>query len=208
MKVNDDTYGTMSAEQDLLAVGYTALFGTFLAAKIGESTLSERFSARYLRDCQDLYEKWKPSILLEAFDSHTERDFLTKLGASSWYPAGDGGIMEALWHYFDDFGLGFEMDLRKLPIRQETVEVCEVFDLNPYRLQSKGCILMTAESGTKLLHNLENEGLNANIIGRTRKAIGREIYSGEVHSFLDRPKPDEIDKMKTYKNPIKQEVLK
>ena len=30
----------------------------------------------------------------------------------------------------------------------------------------------------------------------TRAAIGREIYSGEVHSFLDRPKPDEMDKMK------------
>jgi len=36
----------------------------------------------------------------------------------------------------------------------------------------------------------------AALIGRTRTAIGREIYSGEVHSFLDRPKPDEIDKMK------------
>ena len=104
--------------------------------------------------------------------------------------------MAALWHFFDGFGLGFEMDLRKLPIRQETVEVCEVFDLNPYRLQSQGCILLTASSGPKLLKNLEREGIPAALIGRTRTAIGREIYSGEVHSFLDRPKPDEIDKMK------------
>ena len=104
--------------------------------------------------------------------------------------------MAALWHFFDRFGLGFEMDLRKLPIRQETVEVCEVFDLNPYRLQSQGCILLTAPSGPKLLQNLEREGIPAALIGRTRTAIGREIYSGEVHSFLDRPKPDEIDKMK------------
>lgn len=44
--------------------------------------------------------------------------------------------------------------------------------------------------------NLEREGIPAALIGRTRTAIGREIYSGEVHSFLDRPKPDEIDKMK------------
>ena len=46
------------------------------------------------------------------------------------------------------------------------------------------------------LQNLEREGIPAALIGRTRTAIGREIYSGEVHSFLDRPKPDEIDKMK------------
>ena len=51
-------------------------------------------------------------------------------------------------------------------------------------------------NGPKLLKNLEREGIPAALIGRTRTAIGREIYSGEVHSFLDRPKPDEIDKMK------------
>ena len=68
--------------------------------------------------------------------------------------------------------------------------------VSPYRLQSQGCILLTASSGPKLLKNLEREGIPAALIGRTRTAIGREIYSGEVHSFLDRPKPDEMDKMK------------
>ena len=167
-----------------------------MTAKSGEAALLNRFSARYVRECQNLYEKWNPSPLLEAFAAHKERKVLTRLGASAWYPAGGGGVMAALWHFFDGFGLGFEMDLRKLPIRQETVEVCEVFDLNPYRLQSQGCILLTASSGPKLLKNLEREGIPAALIGRTRTAIGREIYSGEVHSFLDRPKPDEIDKMK------------
>ena len=199
MNIKDEifeAYGEMKAEQDLLAVGYTARLGTSMAAKSGEAALLNRFSARYVRECQNLYEKWNPSPLLEAFAAHKERKVLTRLGASAWYPAGGGGVMAALWHFFDGFGLGFEMDLRKLPIRQETVEVCEVFDLNPYRLQSQGCILLTASSGPKLLQNLEREGIPAALIGRTRTAIGREIYSGEVHSFLDRPKPDEIDKMK------------
>lgn len=191
-----EAYGEMKADQDLLAVGYTALLGTSMAAGDGEAALLDRFSARYVRECRNLYEKWKPSMLLEAFDARKERSILTRLGASAWYPAGEGGVMAALWHFFDGFGLGFEMDLRKLPIRQETVEVCEVFDLNPYRLQSQGCILLTAPSGPKLLQNLEKEGILAVLIGRTRSAIGREIYSGEVHSFLDRPKPDEIEKMK------------
>ena len=150
-----------------------------------------------MRECQNLYEKWNPSPLLEAFAAHKERKVLTRLGASCVVIRRAGAAsMAALLAFFDGFGLGFEMDLRKLPIRQETVEVCEVFDLNPYRLQSQGCILLTASSGPKLLQNLEREGIPAALIGRTRTAIGREIYSGEVHSFLDRPKPDEIDKMK------------
>lgn len=203
MKVKDEiyeAYGCMKAEQDLLAVGFTALLGSSKAAEIGESALLARFSARYVRECRNLYEKWKPSLLLNAFEAHEERTILNKLGADSWYAAGEGGVMAALWHFFDGFGLGFEIDLRKLPIRQETVEVCEVFDLNPYRLESQGCILMTAKSGTKLLNNLEKEGIHAAIIGHTRTAIGREIYSKDVHSFLDRPKPDEIHKMNLQKS--------
>lgn len=200
MNIKDEifeAYGEMKAEQDLLAVGYTALLGTSMAAKSGEAALLNRFSARYVRECQNLYEKWNPSPLLEAFAAHKGLESadpsrlhlrgIRRAGAASWQRCGI---------FLIGFGLGFEMDLRKLPIRQETVEVCEVFDLNPYRLQSQGCILLTASSGPKLLKNLEREGIPAALIGRTRTAIGREIYSGEVHSFLDRPKPDEIDKMK------------
>ena len=111
MNIKDEifeVYGEMKAEQDLLAVGYTALLGTSMAAKSGEAALLNRFSARYVRECQNLYEKWNPSPLLEAFAAHKERKVLICLGASAWYPAGGGGVMAALWHFFDGFGLGFE----------------------------------------------------------------------------------------------------
>ena len=107
MNIKDEifeAYGEMKAEQDLLAVGYTALLGTSMAAKSGEAALLNRFSARYVRECQNLYEKWNPSPLLEVFAAHKERKVLTRLGASAWYPAGGGGVMAALWHFFDGFG--------------------------------------------------------------------------------------------------------
>ena len=52
MNIKDEifeAYGEMKAEQDLLAVGYTALLGTSMAAKSGEAALLNRFSARYAR---------------------------------------------------------------------------------------------------------------------------------------------------------------
>ena len=51
MNIKDEifeAYGEMKAEQDLLAVGYTALLGTSMAAKSGEAALLNRFSARYV----------------------------------------------------------------------------------------------------------------------------------------------------------------
>ena len=103
--------------------------------------------------------------------------------------------MAALWDYFEAFDLGFEIELRRLPILQETVEVCEVFDVNPYRLQSEGCILMTAANGRVLAASLEKQGIPAVVIGRTTKSIGRRIRNGELQTFLDRPKPDELYKI-------------
>ena len=102
--------------------------------------------------------------------------------------------MAALWDYFDGFGLGFEIELRLLPIRQETVEVCEVFDVNPYRLQSEGCALLTAPNGGDLVRQLGKMGIQAVVIGKTKAGIKRQIFNGETETYLDRPKPDELYK--------------
>ena len=68
MNIKDEifeAYGEMKAEQDLLAVGYTALLGTSMAAKGGDAAFKNRLSAGYVRECQNPYERWTPSPLLE-----------------------------------------------------------------------------------------------------------------------------------------------
>ena len=68
----------------------------------------------------------------------------------------------------------FEMDLRKLPIRQETVEVCEVLGLNPYILMSSGSMLITTDDGFGLVRKLEQAGIHAAVVGKvteTRKPL-------------------------------------
>ena len=50
----------------------------------------------------------------------------------------EGGIYGALWELAEASGVGLEIDLKAIPIRQETVEVCEQFHLNPYQLISSG----------------------------------------------------------------------
>ena len=198
MNIKDEifeAYGEMKAEQDLLAVGYTALLGTSMAAKSGEAALLNRFSARYVRECQNLYEKWNPSPLLEAFAAHKERKVLTRLGASAWYPAGGGGVMAALWHFFDGFGLGFEMDLRKLPIRQETVEVCEVLGLNPYILMSSGSMMIAAQDGHGLVRELHQAGIFAAVVGKATAGKERILRNGEETRYLDKPQSDELYKI-------------
>ena len=63
-------------------------------------------------------------------------------------------------------GVGLEIDLKKIPVRQETIEVCEFFGINPYQLISSGCMLMAAEDGNLLVRELEKAGIPATIIGK------------------------------------------
>ncbi len=55
---------------------------------------------------------------------------------------GEGGFLSALWKMAEASEVGLEADFRKVPIRQETIEVCEIFALNPYKLQADGAVLI------------------------------------------------------------------
>ena len=48
-------------------------------------------------------------------------------GVSAMHDVTEGGIFGALWEMAEASGVGLEIDLKKIPIRQETVEVCEFF---------------------------------------------------------------------------------
>ena len=52
-----------------------------------------------------------------------------------------------LWEVAEGANVGLEADLKKIPIRQETVEICEVFHLNPYHIMSSGSVLAVTEDG-------------------------------------------------------------
>lgn len=79
-------------------------------------------------------------------------------------------------------------------LRQETVEACEVFDLNPYRLHS-AVLLMAADSGFEAVRELERRGFEGAVIGAVKPGPARRILNGEIETFLDRPKADELEKL-------------
>ncbi|MBP5733586.1 MAG: hydrogenase maturation factor, partial [Lachnospiraceae bacterium] len=80
------------------------------------------------------------------------------------------------------------VDLKKIPVRQETIEVCEVCGVNPYEMRSGGSLLVTAEDGEKVANALEAEGIPAVVIGKLTEGSDRIILNEEEVRYLDRPK--------------------
>ena len=168
---------------DIIVTKWVGIEGTSIIAKEKEEELKTRFSASFIENAQilDIYL----SVVSEAAVAVSS-------GVSAMHDVTEGGIFGALWEMAEASGVGLEIDLKKIPIRQETIEICEFYDINPYRLISSGSMLMAAEDGNKLVRELEKVGINAVVIGKATEGKDRVVYKEEERSFLERPKTDEL----------------
>lgn len=183
-KIERENTGLLQAGQDLVVAGYAGLAGTVKLAEAAKEELSRWFSDEYMEEIADA-----------APFCPVSPEFWRSCGAAEWEPAGEGGILTAIWNLTGAYETGVEFYLRQIPMRQETVEVCERLELNPYRLYSRGCVLLTADNGGQLVRILAEKHIPAQVIGRVNKGIAREMIVQEGRGFLERPQPDEITKV-------------
>ena len=183
-KIERENTGLLQAGQDLVVAGYAGLAGTVKLAEAAKEELSRWFSDEYMEEIADAAPLCPVSP-----------EFWRSCGAAEWEPAGEGGILTAIWNLTGAYETGVEFYLRQIPMRQETVEVCERLELNPYRLYSRGCVLLTADNGGQLVRILAEKYIPAQVLGRVNKGIAREMIVQEGRGFLERPQPDEITKV-------------
>jgi hydrogenase maturation factor len=134
--------------------------------------------------------------------------------------ASEGGIYAALWRLADKCCSGLTVDMKKIPVRQETIEISNYFDFDPYMMESAGSLLMAVPKGRgeELVHaladgslgagcNMNNNGKNgqnsdktefripAAVIGKMTAGNDRVIISGDDRRFLTAPEPDSLIKI-------------
>lgn len=201
-KLQAEITGRLSAGDELVVAGAVALRGTVLIAQKESELLRNYFSEGFLYHCVRLEEEYgiTERTAKSTGKAHMEeiREMAGSAGASALYAMGEGGILSALWKMAEASQTGLTADLRRIPIRQETIEICEHFDLNPYYLLSEGAVLIGIPRGEALLQEFQKMGVPSAVIGWTTHGNERILYSGENLRYLDRPQADEIYKMKWY----------
>ncbi len=168
---------------DILASKWIALEGTSIIAKEKEAELLQRYPGELVRTAQE-FDQYL-SVLPEA-------KVAVMSGVSAMHDVTEGGIFGALWELAESSGVGLEIDLRKIPVKQETIEVCEFFHINPYELISSGCMLMASPDGNTLVRELKKAGIHAAVIGKATAGNDRVLLNEEERRFLEPPKPDEL----------------
>lgn len=171
--------------QDLVVAGAIGKTGARAALEKKADMLNSRFSAAFMRGLEAALDE-KLNVTPEILES---------CGATEWESIEEGGVLAALWNISGAYEQGITFSLLKMPVRQEIIEVCELCDLNPYRLWSGECVLIATDHGVDTVQKLNEHGIRAAVIGKVEQGIARKMTGVSGTGYLERPQPDEIYKI-------------
>ena len=173
------------AGQQILQVGWIGLEGMLRIIGEREGELKKRFTPAFLGQMKAYDDELFKIDRLEMARAAGIR-FIRQIGA--------GGILAALHDLADETQSGIRVDLNRIAIRQETIEVCEYYRINPYQLASAGSFLMLSKDA-EAFERLKAAGIPAAVIGQTTGDHDKVIHNGEDIRYIDRPAPDELYKV-------------
>ena len=178
--------GGLSEGDDIVMTKWAGLEGTSIIAESKAEILQETL----------------PKVLVETAASFKEylsivpeARIAAANGATAMHDVTEGGIFGALWEMGEASGTGITACLHKIPVRQETIEVCEVFNINPYMLISSGSLLIGCPNGNQLVEELSMNGIPAAVIGRAVNGNARVVTSGGETRYLGPAASDELYKV-------------
>lgn len=156
----------------IVMTGYAGAAGTVSLATADTDRLKKRFSPSYI-------DRILKVPVLSGEEQIPEALYV--------FCAGDGGVYAALWYLGEELKCGMEVKHKEIPILQETIEVCNLQDINPYMLDSQGCMLMVTNHPKEMIEELVEAGIPAADIGCLTSDRKRVIINGENIRFLNKP---------------------
>lgn len=172
--------------QEIVMTKWAGLEGTAILAKAKEQELLSKYSKSFIEEAKKM---------IEYISVVPDSRIAMEVGVTSMHDVTEGGIFGALWEIGAAAGVGLEVDLQKIQLKQETVEICEFFDLNPYMLISSGCMLIVSDNANLLVDRLKDKDIAACVIGRITEGNDRIIINGDEQRYLEPPKTDELYKV-------------
>jgi hydrogenase expression/formation protein HypE len=172
--------------QEIVMTKWAGLEGTAIIATAKEEELLTKYNQGFLDGAKRM---------LEYISVVPEAGIARECRAISMHDVTEGGIFGALWEIGAASQVGLEVDLKKILLKQETVEICEFYDINPYMLISSGCMLIVTEQANYLVDRLKAAGIAAAVIGRITEGNDRVIINDDEKRYLEPPKSDELYKV-------------
>lgn len=174
--------------ESLLMAGYAGDSGVALASLSCEARLAQRYSGSVLTTARACL-----TDLSAARASHVARQH----GIMAMHNISSDGVFGALWEMADGAGLGLTADLRAIPVLQQSIEIADYLELNPYRMEACASLLMACdpEEADAVVNELHAQGIPAACIGRFHQkgeSVARILKNEDEERYIDRPGGDEL----------------
>ena len=72
-------------------------------------------------------------------------------------------------------GTGLRLEAGRIPIRQPTLAICQVLQVDPLRLIASGALLIACGDGERMARGLGERGIPASVIGQLTEGGAREL---------------------------------
>jgi hydrogenase maturation factor len=168
---------------EIVMAGSIAVGGTAVISQIYQDKLMKKFNPGFVKQCIGL----KNETNIEKIVKIVEKNDTIVMHTVS-----DGGVFSAVWELASSASIGVLVDIKKIPVCQETVEVAELFDYNPYLMDGTGAMLIVCRNGKELVNQFIENGVMAAVIGHLTDGNDRVAINGDEKRYLEPPRGDEI----------------
>ena len=173
-------------EKDIIMTGYAAMGGISYILYNRENEIKEHL----------------PGLIINKAKKHIKEnsvnvyDIIKKENASAIVrPVSLGGIYKALWNAAEELGTGVTVYQKMIPIRQEFIEICECYNINPYMFDGKGAFIIISEYGNRIVRMLGRYGVKCVIIGHTTDNNDKVIINNDEKRYIESRIIDEMIKI-------------
>lgn len=121
-----------------------------------------------------------------------EAQICAREGADCLVDLSEGGIYAALWRLSVKTRRGLRVDMASIPLLQETIELANYYDIDPYKMRSAGSLLAVTADADALVEALEGSGIPAVKIGELTEDHDKTLINDDEVRYLDLPQTDEL----------------
>jgi len=170
-------------KRDIVMAGYAGETAAVICARESRELLKQKFREDYVEKMTEYYdcscdiedigkrlidmgigivtdiEADKTSDIIPTFAAMAPHAYVRTIGVY--------GVLPELYETAQLFGCGCRIEKRKIPVRQTSVEVCELTGTDPYRSEGRGCLIVCGADlkGELLEQELRKKGIPAGCIG-------------------------------------------
>lgn len=172
----------------IVMLGYAGARNALTLAELHREEVQKRFPRHFLKQEEELYQVVKCLTELTARQSGQQHEMLAlqewlqeqRLSQEDFVLLEEDEVFPALWKLAEGLDAGLDVELGKIPILQFVIELCELFDVNPY-------VNMTALENRECFRNIE--------VAKEKQLVsygaGREAVTAIYGLFIATDKPEE-----------------